>query len=134
VTYEGVVLLKNFCSYLPPIKKTIVHVLASAISLFLSVQYFTVHCSNYYTQLHSSSPLPVTKILLTAQECLAFLHFPFMEVSFLCSASGKDCCVRSEKCVVRRFRRSANVYLHKPRYYSTAYYTPRLVYGIAYCS
>ena len=26
--------------------------------------------------------------------------------------------IRSEKCVVRRFRRCANVYLHKPRYYS----------------
>jgi len=25
------------------------------------------------------------------------------------------------------------VYLHKPKWYSTAYYTPRL-YGIAYCS
>jgi hypothetical protein len=38
--------------------------------------------------------------------------------------------IRSEKCVVRRFRRCANVYLHKPRQYSIAYYTPRL-YGIA---
>ena len=26
--------------------------------------------------------------------------------------------IRSEKCVVRRFRCCANVYLHKPRYYS----------------
>jgi len=26
--------------------------------------------------------------------------------------------IRSEKCVVRRFRRCANVYLHKSRYYS----------------
>jgi len=26
--------------------------------------------------------------------------------------------IRSEKCVVRRFRRRANVYLHKPRWYS----------------
>jgi len=41
--------------------------------------------------------------------------------------------MRSEKCVVTRFRRYANVYLHKPRRYSVAYYTPRL-YGIAYCS
>jgi hypothetical protein len=42
--------------------------------------------------------------------------------------------IRSEKCVVRRFCRCANVYLHKPRHYITAYYyTPRL-YGIAYCS
>jgi len=41
--------------------------------------------------------------------------------------------IRSEKCVVRRFRRCANVYLHKPRWYSIAYYTPRL-YGIAYRS
>ena len=41
--------------------------------------------------------------------------------------------IRSEKCVVRRFRRCANVYLHKPRQYSIAYCTPRL-YGIAYCS
>ena len=42
--------------------------------------------------------------------------------------------IRPEKCVVRRFRRCANVivYLHKPRQYSIAYYTPRL-YGIAYC-
>ena len=31
--------------------------------------------------------------------------------------------IRSEKCVVRRFRRCAIVYLHKPR-----------LYGIAYCS
>jgi hypothetical protein len=35
--------------------------------------------------------------------------------------------------VVRRFRRCANVYLHKPREYSITYYKPRL-YGIAYCS
>jgi hypothetical protein len=41
--------------------------------------------------------------------------------------------IRSEKRVVRRFRRCANVYLHKPRQYSIAYYTPRL-YGIDYCS
>ena len=42
--------------------------------------------------------------------------------------------IRSEKCVVRRFRRCANalVYFDKPRQYSIAYYTPRL-YGIAYC-
>jgi hypothetical protein len=40
--------------------------------------------------------------------------------------------IRSEKCVVRRFRRRANVYLHKPRYYSITDFTPRL-YGIAYC-
>jgi len=30
-------------------------------------------------------------------------------------------------------RRCTNVYLHKPREYSIAYYKPRL-YGIAYCS
>ena len=43
--------------------------------------------------------------------------------------------MRSEKCVVRRFRRRANVvvYLHKPRQYSIVYCTPRF-YGIAYCS
>ena len=41
--------------------------------------------------------------------------------------------VRSEKCVVRRFRRCADVYLHEPRQYSIAYYTPRL-HVIAYCS
>jgi len=41
--------------------------------------------------------------------------------------------MRYEKCVVRRFRRCANVYLHKPRKYSIAYYTPR-PYGVAYCS
>ena len=35
----------------------------------------------------------------------------------------------SEKCVVRRFCRCANMYLHKPRQYSLAYYTLRL-YGI----
>jgi hypothetical protein len=42
--------------------------------------------------------------------------------------------IRSEKCVVRRLRRGANVI---ERTYtnldSTAYYTPRL-YGVAYCS
>ena len=37
------------------------------------------------------------------------------------------------ECVVRRFRRCANVYLHKPRQYSIVFHTPRL-YGIAYCS
>ena len=37
--------------------------------------------------------------------------------------------IRSDKFVVRRFRRCANVYLHKPRQYITAHYTPRL-YGI----
>ena len=36
--------------------------------------------------------------------------------------------IRYEKCVVRRFRRCANVYLHKPRQYSIAYYTSML-YG-----
>jgi len=34
--------------------------------------------------------------------------------------------LRSEKGVVRRFRRCANLYLHKPSWYSLAYYTPRL--------
>jgi len=42
--------------------------------------------------------------------------------------------IRSEKCVVRRFRRCANViectYTNLD---NIAYYTPRL-YGIAYCS
>jgi len=38
--------------------------------------------------------------------------------------------IRSEKCVVRRFRRFANVYLHKPRAYNIAYHIPRL-YGLA---
>ena len=41
--------------------------------------------------------------------------------------------IRSGNCIVKQFRRCANVYLHKPRYYSTAYYTSRQ-YGIAYCS
>jgi len=41
--------------------------------------------------------------------------------------------IRPEKRVVRRFRRCANVYVHKPRYYSIAYYTASL-YVIAYCS
>jgi hypothetical protein len=41
--------------------------------------------------------------------------------------------IRSEKCGLRRFRHRAKVYLQKPRYYSIAYFTPRL-YGIAYCS
>jgi hypothetical protein len=41
--------------------------------------------------------------------------------------------IRSEKYVVRRFRRCANVYLHKPIQYSIAYYRLRL-HGIAYCS
>jgi len=40
--------------------------------------------------------------------------------------------ILSEKCVVRGFR-CANMYLHKPRQYSIAYYTLTL-YGIAYCS
>jgi hypothetical protein len=41
---------------------------------------------------------------------------------------------RSEKCVVRRFRRCANVIFSTyANHYSTAYYTPRL-YNIAYCS
>ena len=39
----------------------------------------------------------------------------------------------SEKCVVRRFRLCVNVYLHTPKQYSIAFYTPRL-YGIVYCS
>ena len=38
--------------------------------------------------------------------------------------------IRSEKCVVRRLCRYANVYLHKPREYSIACYIPRL-YGLA---
>jgi hypothetical protein len=43
-------------------------------------------------------------------------------------------CIRSEKCVVRRFRRCANVIVCTYiRLDSIAYYTPRL-YGIAYCS
>jgi hypothetical protein len=37
--------------------------------------------------------------------------------------------IYSDKCVVRRLRPCANVYLHKRRYYSIAYYTPRL-YGV----
>jgi len=43
--------------------------------------------------------------------------------------------IRSEKCVVKRFRRRANVlvYCTYTNQDSTAYYTPRL-YGIAYCS
>jgi hypothetical protein len=41
--------------------------------------------------------------------------------------------IRFEKYVIRRFRCCANTYLHKPRQYSIAYYTPRL-YGISYCS
>ena len=47
-------------------------------------------------------------------------------------ASLNDGDIRSEK-YVRRFRRCANMYLHKPRQYSIAYYTPCL-YGITYCS
>ena len=41
--------------------------------------------------------------------------------------------IGSEKCIVRRFCLCANMYLHKLRYYSLAYYKPRL-YGINYCS
>jgi hypothetical protein len=41
--------------------------------------------------------------------------------------------IRSEKCVLRQLGRCANVYLHKPRWYSMAYYTSRQ-YGIAYYS
>jgi len=32
--------------------------------------------------------------------------------------------IRSEKCLVTRFRRCANVYLHKPGQYCIAYCTP----------
>ena len=42
--------------------------------------------------------------------------------------------IGSEKCVVRRFRRCANVIeCTHTNQDSTAYYTPR-IYGIAYCS
>jgi len=42
--------------------------------------------------------------------------------------------IRCEKCVVRRFRRRANVVERTyTNLVSIAYYTPRL-YGIAYCS
>ena len=42
--------------------------------------------------------------------------------------------IRSEKCVVRRFRRCANdIECTYTNLDSIAYYTPRL-YGIAYCS
>ena len=42
--------------------------------------------------------------------------------------------IRSEKCVVRRFRRCANVIeCTYTKLDSIAYYTPRL-FGIAYCS
>jgi len=42
--------------------------------------------------------------------------------------------IRSEKCVVRRFRRCANVIVCTyTNLHSIAYYTPML-YGIAYCS
>ena len=41
--------------------------------------------------------------------------------------------IRSEKCIVWGFHHCVHMYLHKPREYSIAYYTPRL-YGIAYCS
>jgi len=38
--------------------------------------------------------------------------------------------IRSSKCVVRRFRRCANAYLHKLREYNIAY---SRLYGIAQC-
>jgi len=38
--------------------------------------------------------------------------------------------IRSEKSVVRRFRRCANVYLDNPIKYGIAYYTPRLYNGL----
>ena len=38
--------------------------------------------------------------------------------------------IRSEKRVVRRFRRCANVYLHKPRQYSTVQPTTHLGYTV----
>jgi len=42
--------------------------------------------------------------------------------------------IRSEKCVVRRFRRCANIKeFTYTKLNSIAYYTPKL-YGIAYCS
>jgi hypothetical protein len=37
--------------------------------------------------------------------------------------------IRSEKCVVRRFRRCAKVYLHKPRCYSLLH-TYAILYGL----
>jgi len=41
--------------------------------------------------------------------------------------------IHPEKCVVRQFHHSVNMYLHKSRQYSIAHYTPTL-YDIAYCS
>ena len=38
--------------------------------------------------------------------------------------------IHSEKCVVRRFRRCANVYLHKLRQYSRAYCTQSIWYSL----
>ena len=42
--------------------------------------------------------------------------------------------IRSEKCVVRRFRRCANLYLHKPKQYTILYINYQLVVLIIYYS
>jgi len=41
-----------------------------------------------------------------------------MDVSCFTDMRRSKTGIRSEKCLVRRFRLCANVYLHKPRYYS----------------
>jgi hypothetical protein len=78
--------------------------------------------------------LRVTLILLTWRIWWARNNAWKWQMGFNPAFVGLTTVIRSEKCVVRRFRRSVNVieciYTNLE---SIAYYTPRL-YGIAYCS
>jgi len=81
-----------------------------------------------YLQGHSVSTLQDLSPLTVASKCVIQTH-PFITVMRRLTTE-----IRSKKCVVRRFRRCANViectYANLD---SVAYYTPRL-YGITYCS
>jgi len=107
---------------------------------FWGVGYYIWACKVYETSvmspLHSTSDY-LTKTansahsrtpLVSAGKCHGKIYIQQTSTDMLRLTTG----IRSEKCAVRRFRRCANVFLHKPRQYTTAYYTPRL-YGIAYC-
>ena len=66
--------------------------------------------------------------LLASRAALCFMYLPITDTRRLTTW------IRSEKCVVRRLRRCANVIeFTYTNLNSIAYYTPRL-YGIAYCS
>ena len=55
------------------------------------------------------------KALITAQPAITFQN---TKSHYYTDMRHLTAGIRSEKCVVRRFRRCANVYLYKPRYYS----------------